>query len=95
MLKEPIIVDRKTNIILDGHHRYNCAKILGLKKIPAYLVNYLNKDIKVEKRREDIEINKEIVINKAMHNELFPPKTTKHILKKKPNPVNMMLSDLK
>ena len=68
MIKQPIIVDRNTGIILDGHHRYNAARILGLKKIPVFFVDYLSDDVKIEKRREDIEVSKEIVLEKVRQN---------------------------
>ena len=31
MVKDPIIVDQRTMIILDGHHRYNALKRMGYK----------------------------------------------------------------
>ncbi|GAG02374.1 unnamed protein product, partial [marine sediment metagenome] len=47
VLKHPVVVDRKTNVILDGHHRVTALKKLGIKKIPVYLVDYMNKEIRV------------------------------------------------
>ena len=40
LIKKPILVDRKTKIILDGHHRCGAAKLLGWPRVPARLVNY-------------------------------------------------------
>ena len=40
--KDPIIIDKKYNIVLDGHHRLNILKSLGCSKIAAYQINYLN-----------------------------------------------------
>ncbi len=45
----PIIVDRRSMVILDGHHRYYSAKALGLKRIPAVLLDYKDERIKVGK----------------------------------------------
>jgi len=42
--KDPIIVDNKYNIVLDGHHRLNILKSLGYSRIAAHVVNYLNND---------------------------------------------------
>lgn len=36
-LNSPLIVDKKTMIILDGHHRYNALKRLGMASSPVYL----------------------------------------------------------
>ncbi len=39
-LRYPIVVDRESRIIIDGHHRVEAFRRLGLAKIPAILVNY-------------------------------------------------------
>jgi hypothetical protein len=44
MLKRPIIVDRDSYVIIDGHHRYEALKRLGVNKIPAILVDYVNEE---------------------------------------------------
>lgn len=78
---EPILVDRKTKTILDGHHRYNTAIHLGLSLIPGIEVDYLeDNSIKVMSwpGKEDMEITKEKVISMAKSGSLFPPKTSKH-----------------
>ena len=43
----PIIVDENSLVILDGMHRYNAIKSLGAKLIPAVLVNYNDRNIKL------------------------------------------------
>ena len=35
MIKDPIIVDQRTMVILDGHHRYNALKRMGYKYVPS------------------------------------------------------------
>ena len=75
--KVPIIVEKNDYMILDGHHRFEVAKELGLNKIPAILVNY--NDIDVWSLRKEINISQKIVreyvINK---NLIYPYKTVKH-----------------
>ena len=41
---KPLLVDKQTGTILDGHHRYSIAKVLQLKQVPALCVDYLNDD---------------------------------------------------
>ncbi|KKR96535.1 MAG: ParB domain protein nuclease [candidate division TM6 bacterium GW2011_GWE2_41_16] len=35
-INDPIIVDKNTMIILDGHHRFNVLRTLGLASSPVY-----------------------------------------------------------
>jgi L-serine kinase (ADP) len=92
--KEPIIVDKNSFVVLDGHHRLNTCRQLGLKKIPCMLVDYNDKKIKVESRREDFQIDKEKVI--AMGNScfVFPSKTTKHKIPKRLRKIDIPFSEL-
>ena len=80
-LYEPILVDRETKTLLDGHHRYNTALHLGLKFIPGIEVDYLeDESIQVESwpGKEEMKITKESVLSMAKSENLFPPKTSKH-----------------
>lgn len=94
-LRKPIVVDEKTLMILDGHHRYSVFKELGYKKIPCLLVNYLDSGVKLSFRRKYIKdkILKEAVLNMVKNKKLFPYKTTKHILSKRPV-INIPLNSL-
>jgi len=46
-VKHPIIVDRKSLVVLDGVHRVVALKKLGIHRVPACLVNYSNPAIQV------------------------------------------------
>jgi uncharacterized protein (DUF1015 family) len=76
-LKQPIIVDKETKVILDGHHRTKAFALLGLKEIPCKLVDYNSDEITVEPHQNG-KITKEEVIVKGLSDELFPPKTSRH-----------------
>ena len=39
--RDPIIVDKKTLVVVDGHHRLNALKQLGHKRVAVYYINYL------------------------------------------------------
>ena len=93
-LINPIIIDQDNFVILDGHHRAKALKLLGYKNIPAYAVDYFDKDIKVFQRRPEIPISKEIIIKKALAGEVFPCKTSKHQIPKRPMRMNIPLEKL-
>lgn len=92
---EPIVADKKTYVVLDGHHRLNVLKLSGFKKIPVLLVDYFSKEVEVLGRRKRIKIDKRLVIEKGLSGELFPYKTTKHILKIKKPAIKIQLNKLK
>ncbi len=96
VLKDPIVVDKKNLVVLDGHHRLNSCKKLGLSKIPCLLIDYLSdKSIRVTTRRPGYLITKEKVILKGLSGKLFPHKTTKHFIPGRVKRINMPLSKLK
>ena len=77
---KPILIDRATGVILDGHHRYWVCRNLGCTKIPCVCVDYLeDASIHVLPRRKDISISKEEVIRMGLSAVTYPPKTTKHV----------------
>ena len=82
VLKMPVLADKKTLVLLDGHHRWLALKQLGIRKIPALLVDYESNEIDVKSRRKNLKIDKRAVISKGLSDKVFPPKTTKHVFKK-------------
>jgi hypothetical protein len=77
-----IIIDSVTNIIIDGHHRYDALKKMGVTSIQVTAIDYLNyPGITVHPTEP---ITKEMVINMGLSNLNFPPKTTKHLFHGKP-----------
>lgn len=46
-IRDPVIVDKKSLVVLDGVHRIAALKKLGIPRIPACLVDYRNPNIKV------------------------------------------------
>ncbi|PIU75571.1 MAG: hypothetical protein COS76_00100 [Candidatus Portnoybacteria bacterium CG06_land_8_20_14_3_00_39_12] len=93
-IRNPIIVDKNSFAILDGHHRTAVIRSLGLKKIPAYLVNYQSRDIKVLSRRTNIKVSKEMVLSHALSGKKLPVKTTRHIVPYRPRNINIPLKIL-
>lgn len=74
----PIVADKKTKIILDGHHRYHVFKKMNLEKIPVFYVDYLDERIIVDSWNGK-KISKQEVISKVKSGGIFPLKTTKHM----------------
>lgn len=79
-LKHPIVVDRATKIILDGHHRYNTLKSLRIEKVPVFYVNYFDDRIIVDSWN-GAKLTKKDVVEKVNSGGLFPKKTTKHMIR--------------
>lgn len=95
-IKNPVVVDRKNNIILDGHHRVAALKQLGANKIPAYLVDYQDKNIGVTLRRKEFVFKdiKQAVVDYCLSGKIFPSKTTRHLIKNRPKNINIKISKL-
>ena len=94
---KPILVDTHTGALLDGHHRLSVAKELGLKLIPAICLDYLNSElISLELwPNANIEsVDKADVIEMCLGNELYPPKTTKHVVIYDLPPILVALEEL-
>lgn len=80
-VKYPILVDARSFIVLDGHHRLQALKEIGIPLIPAFFVDYTRDYIHVCPSRKEIHVNKTLILKKALEEKTnFPPKTTKHIL---------------
>lgn len=94
--KRPIIVAKKSLVILDGHHRFHALKRMGIRKIPCQLVDYQNGEVRVYLRRKELmdQFIKEVVVRMAKAGRLFPPKTTRHLIKKRVGMINFPLKNL-
>ncbi|RHY73492.1 hypothetical protein DYB37_003389 [Aphanomyces astaci] len=95
---EPLLVDRKTGAILDGHHRYMVAVHLGLLTVPAVLVDYLEDtsitvDVWPECGRDTL--TKEEVVAMALSDDVFPPKTSRHAFSDNLPPIKIALDKLR
>ncbi len=64
MFRHPIIVDKETNVILDGMHRHKIALQLRLRYIPVIYVKYQDPSIRILRwwRASKVE-DKKIVLN--------------------------------
>jgi L-serine kinase (ADP) len=73
---KPIRVEKNYLLVLDGQHRMEAAKKLNLKYIPCQLFHY--DDVDVWSLRDDYEVSRQIVIDRALRGDIYPYKTAKH-----------------
>ncbi|PKN03697.1 transcriptional regulator [Candidatus Dependentiae bacterium HGW-Dependentiae-1] len=78
----PILVDKKTMIILDGHHRRAALKKLGLSRVPVRFVNYMSDEIGVASWRKGERVTKKTVVDAGLSGKLLPIKTSRHLFSK-------------
>lgn len=74
--KIPIALDEQYDLVLDGQHRMEVAKELGLKWVPAVRYNYAS--IKISSLRANYSFDWEIVTERALAGNIYPYKTVKH-----------------
>ena len=94
---KPLLVDRKTGTILDGHHRTKVAVRMELKCLPCVLVDYLEDDgisVSVWPNSGRDSIQKEEVVEAALSGNLFEPKTSRHMLSDRLPPISVPLARL-
>ncbi len=91
VLKKPILVDKNTYIILDGHHRYHVIRYLGGRCIPALLIDYNSDIVTVTAWRKGEIVTKDMVIKAGLSGRKLPPKTSRHIVKIPIPDINMPL----
>ncbi|MDO9099623.1 MAG: ParB N-terminal domain-containing protein [Caldisericota bacterium] len=95
MVKDPIIVDSHSMVILDGHHRYNALKRMGYAYVPVYLVDYSSDHIVVAAWRTGEHVTKAEVMRAGLSGDLMPAKTSRHVLADIPHGANVPLAILK
>lgn len=95
---KPLLLDRTTGTILDGHHRYHVAQRIGLLCVPCVLIDYLGDDsieLDVWPNCGRDSITKQDVIDAALSGDLLSPKTSRHRLSDHLPPIAVPLSRLR
>ena len=72
----PLKVERSRYLVMDGHHRFEVAKAMGLARVPAELFTY--DEVEVWTLRPKIEVTGEIILRNHDESVIFPYKTAKH-----------------
>ena len=94
---KPLIVDIATGAILDGHHRHAVAIRLELARIPVIVVGYFADEsiyLDLWPASELDEISKQDVVDMALSDQLYPPKTTRHRIADYLPPIHVSLEKL-
>lgn len=91
----PVVVDKKTMIILDGHHRVQALTEMGYTFAPVYFVDYDSDDVSVTSWRPNMIVTKELVKKAALTGILLSIKTSRHTVKSKPTAIQVPLSLLR
>lgn len=79
-LSRPVVVEERTLILLDGHHRVAALVMLGCKLVPSVLVGYEDPRVCLDGWRPDVVVDRDMVIAAASRGQLLPRKTTRHQL---------------
>ena len=80
---KPIVIDRSSMVILDGHHKWTAAGRLGLARVPVIMVDYLDDEgvlVDVWPNCGRDSITKNEVLDMGSSGDVFPPKTSRHTL---------------
>ena len=94
---KPLLLDRLSGTILDGHHRYHVALRLELSCVPCVFIDYLDDDsieLDVWPHCGRDTVTKQEVIDAALSGNLFSPKTSRHRLSDHLTPIAVPLSRL-
>lgn len=74
--KKPLCIEKDYHLVMDGQHRLESAKIIGLNYLPCIIFNYL--DIKIWSLRDDYYVDHDTVIARSLNHDIYPYKTVKH-----------------
>lgn len=80
---KPLLIEEQSSAIMDGHHRYNVALMLGLKRVPCLCLSYDDPNLSVVAWNggQPYEVFK--ILNAAQTGDLLDFKTTKHVFEGK------------
>ncbi|KVA16472.1 hypothetical protein WI73_19530 [Burkholderia ubonensis] len=80
MWRVPIMVERTSRIVMDGHHRRIFALDHRLARVPCLLLEY--SDVVLSAWRDDVVVHPQEITDRGLAGRLYPPKSTRHRLLK-------------
>jgi len=90
---KPLALDDKHNLVLDGQHRMEAAKVLGLTHVPA--IQFCYADVELWSLRPKYAFDWFTVQERALKGDIYPYKTVKHRFPCDLPAINYPISDLK
>jgi len=75
-----IIIDEKTNVIIDGHHRLYVLKKLNILQVDVLVINYIEDENFIVVNPNKPKITKLDVIKAGLNDTIMAPKTTQHMI---------------
>ena len=75
----PLVVERDSLMVMDGHHRLRAAETLGLSVLPVVLMSYEDAGVLLQAWRKGEVWSPAIVLSRARSGLLLPRKTTRHL----------------
>lgn len=78
--KVPLLIEQNNLIIMDGHHRFEVAKRIGLARIPCVVINYNNPYLSLSSKIDSVKITPNKIIEAGLTRNLLPYKSTMHTI---------------
>jgi hypothetical protein len=75
----PIAIEHSMLAIMDGHHRFNAAKLLNLARVPCVLMDYEKSGVTLRSWRSDWDFGVADIFLMVKTFKKFPIKTTRHL----------------
>jgi len=91
----PIVIEHSMFAIMDGHHRFNAAKLLNLARVPCVLMDYEKSGITLQSWRSEWEVTVDDIFLMLEERKKFPIKTTRHLFNPSVKEINLPLSLLR
>ena len=72
----PLKIEKNLNLVMDGQHRMEVAKEIGLSVVPCLVYSY--EEVKVWSLRKDYEVTAKMIVDRVLNDDIYPYKTAKH-----------------
>ncbi|WP_397458500.1 ParB N-terminal domain-containing protein [Pseudomonas asplenii] len=72
----PILVERDSWVIMDGHHRREFARRHLLRVVPCLMLDY--SQVELKSRQAGVDVTAHEIIRRGLQGRPYPPKTTRH-----------------
>jgi len=72
----PLKIEKNLNLVMDGQHRMEVAKEIGLSVVPCLVYSY--EEVEVWSLRKEYEVTSKLIIERVLSDDIYPYKTAKH-----------------